>query len=193
MPFKAPQVSGCPKNWAEMDGDERKRYCQHCSLHVHDISAMPRQEAEKILAEADGRLCVTYLADSQGNLLTLDEVKAAGYDVEKIPMRSMEPGQDHHEDHSHKAKPAPLARSRWSVSWLLTGLTASFASVLALTGCTTMATPPSGHDTAGFATPPPAVDGKEVQVTKDQPPREMGRTKVEYRTVGIIAPTPPPK
>ncbi|QOV91826.1 hypothetical protein [Humisphaera borealis] len=48
----------CPASWDAMTGDNRSRFCQACQLQVHDLTAMPREEAERLVCEAAGRLCV---------------------------------------------------------------------------------------------------------------------------------------
>jgi hypothetical protein len=56
----------CPKRWSELVGDDRRRFCSACSLHVTNLSAMTRTEAEGFLAASNGRVCVTYVADGKG-------------------------------------------------------------------------------------------------------------------------------
>lgn len=65
----------CPKSWDEMQGDARTRFCTACSLHVHNLSALPREEGEALLAaRATGgaRLCVTYARRADGTLVTAE-------------------------------------------------------------------------------------------------------------------------
>lgn len=40
----------CPMKWEELKGDGRRRYCESCELHVHDLSAMSRGERKALLA-----------------------------------------------------------------------------------------------------------------------------------------------
>ncbi len=56
----------CDVPWASMRGTDRKRFCDQCDKHVHDLSAMTREEAASVVQ--DGR-CVQYRADADGNLL----------------------------------------------------------------------------------------------------------------------------
>ncbi len=44
-------ASPCSMKWEDMEGDDRTRFCRECSLHVHNISAMSRAEAERFLHE----------------------------------------------------------------------------------------------------------------------------------------------
>ena len=34
----------CSQPWDTMKGDERRRFCEACGLHVHNLSAMTAQE-----------------------------------------------------------------------------------------------------------------------------------------------------
>ena len=38
-------ASPCTADWNTMAGDERRRFCTSCRLHVHDLSAMTAAEA----------------------------------------------------------------------------------------------------------------------------------------------------
>ena len=59
--------------WEEVDGDERKRFCNQCSLHVHNLSAMRQEEAQSFLEERTSsgeRLCVTFEKRADGSLVS---------------------------------------------------------------------------------------------------------------------------
>jgi hypothetical protein len=60
----------CPADWDKMVGDERMRYCGQCSLHVYNLSGMTKREAEGLVANAEGRLCVRYYRRADGSILT---------------------------------------------------------------------------------------------------------------------------
>jgi ankyrin repeat protein len=60
----------CPADWAEMRGNECVRFCQHCNLNVHNLSALTRPEAEKLVRRARGRICIRYYRRPDGALLT---------------------------------------------------------------------------------------------------------------------------
>jgi hypothetical protein len=62
----------CPADWNEMQGDERTRFCQGCKKHVHNLSAMQRDEAQRLVCEAAGNLCVRMTIDSAGTIVTVD-------------------------------------------------------------------------------------------------------------------------
>jgi hypothetical protein len=60
----------CPADWEKMVGDERMRYCGQCSLHVYNLSGMTKREAESLVSNAEGRLCVRYYRRADGSILT---------------------------------------------------------------------------------------------------------------------------
>ena len=62
----------CPANWDAMNGDASKRFCGQCQHHVHNISEMTTEEAAALLENRTGRLCIRYVKDSDGTLLTRD-------------------------------------------------------------------------------------------------------------------------
>jgi hypothetical protein len=55
-----------------MDGGDRVRFCSQCQLHVYNLSAMNRREAELLLARREGRLCVRLYRRADGTVLTQD-------------------------------------------------------------------------------------------------------------------------
>jgi hypothetical protein len=63
-------ASPCPANWNEMYGNERKRFCGDCKLNVYNLSDMTRQEAENLLLNSEGRLCVRFFRRADGTVLT---------------------------------------------------------------------------------------------------------------------------
>lgn len=65
-------ASPCPANWNEMVGDERRRYCGECKLNVYNLSGMTRHEAENLILDSEGRLCVRFYRRSDGTILTKD-------------------------------------------------------------------------------------------------------------------------
>ena len=62
----------CPAEWDAMRGDDRVRFCKHCSLNVYNISGMTRADAEALVAEKEGRLCVRFYRREDGTVLTID-------------------------------------------------------------------------------------------------------------------------
>lgn len=49
-----------------MTGDAKCRFCEHCQLHVHNLSAMRVRERRKFLKGNSGKVCITYLAGADG-------------------------------------------------------------------------------------------------------------------------------
>ncbi len=62
----------CRMSWDAMKGDERTRFCGACNLNVYNLSGMSREEAEKLVATADGRVCVRFFRRQDGTVLTED-------------------------------------------------------------------------------------------------------------------------
>ena len=65
-------ASPCDADWDQMFGNEVVRHCQQCRLNVYNLSAMTRDEAERIVFEAEGRLCVRFYRRKDGTVLTRD-------------------------------------------------------------------------------------------------------------------------
>lgn len=73
-------ASPCPMRWEDMrpaDGErDRRRFCDHCSLHVHNIAALTRDEAETLLRESlgqpGGSICAQLHRRADGTILTRD-------------------------------------------------------------------------------------------------------------------------
>lgn len=62
----------CDARWEHMTGDARVRFCGQCSKNVYDLSAMPRAEAELLLQEKEGALCVRLHRRADGTVITAD-------------------------------------------------------------------------------------------------------------------------
>src|SRR5712691_6823939 len=60
----------CDADWDSMSGNDQVRFCEHCNLHVTDLSSMTRQEATRLVARAEGRLCVRYIQRPGGGILS---------------------------------------------------------------------------------------------------------------------------
>lgn len=59
----------CPKNWDEMTGNDTRRFCEHCQLHVTNLSAMPPRERDGFVAEvrrSGESVCVGYELNPDG-------------------------------------------------------------------------------------------------------------------------------
>lgn len=53
-----------------MSGDAKRRFCEHCQLHVHNLSAMSPGERTQFVAESGGRACITYEIRPDGTMIT---------------------------------------------------------------------------------------------------------------------------
>src|SRR6188472_3153808 len=65
-------ASPCSADWEQMYGDDRKRFCGDCKLNVYNLSGMTRDEAETLITNAEGRLCVRFYKRSDGSVITRD-------------------------------------------------------------------------------------------------------------------------
>src|SRR4051812_9388977 len=65
-------ASPCKANWDQMEGDDRARFCSDCKLHVYNLSAMTRAEAESLISGSQGRLCTRFFRRADGTILTQD-------------------------------------------------------------------------------------------------------------------------
>lgn len=65
-------ASPCPADWNEMYGDNRKRFCGECKLNVYNLSGMTPDEAQTLVTNAEGRLCVRYYQRADGTVITAD-------------------------------------------------------------------------------------------------------------------------
>jgi len=62
--------SPCSQDWNSMIGNDRVRFCEHCSLHVHNISEMTPAKALRLVENSQGRICVRYYHDPNGAVVT---------------------------------------------------------------------------------------------------------------------------
>lgn len=65
-------ASPCHVGWERMNGDERVRFCEQCSLHVYDISALTRTEVASLIEKTEGRICARLHRRADGTVLTRD-------------------------------------------------------------------------------------------------------------------------
>jgi len=65
-------ASPCTVPWTDMKGDDKVRHCDHCRLHVYNLSAMTRADAERLVNEREGRTCVLLYRRADGTVLTQD-------------------------------------------------------------------------------------------------------------------------
>lgn len=73
IPLESIQIAKpCRADWAAMTGDERARFCGSCHKNVYDLSSMTRAEAEALILEKEGRLCVRLYRREDGTVITSD-------------------------------------------------------------------------------------------------------------------------
>jgi hypothetical protein len=64
----------CHVSWdymTEVEGD-RVRFCRDCQKRVYNLSALSQAEAEGLLRQHEGNLCVRYYQRKDGTILTTD-------------------------------------------------------------------------------------------------------------------------
>ena len=69
-------ASPCSEDWNEMRGSDQARFCSHCAKDVHDLSAITRKQAKKIVAEAaqsGNKICVRYVRKPNGQIKTAEQ------------------------------------------------------------------------------------------------------------------------
>jgi hypothetical protein len=62
----------CTADWDEMTGDARVRFCGKCEKNVYNVSAMTRDEAEALIRDKEGRLCIRMYQRKDGTVITAD-------------------------------------------------------------------------------------------------------------------------
>lgn len=55
--------SPCSEEWERMKGNDRVRFCDHCSKDVKNLSAITRKEAMRLVRASGGDLCIRYIAN----------------------------------------------------------------------------------------------------------------------------------
>jgi len=70
--FRLRVASPCTADWSAMQGDDRVRFCGQCEKNVYNISALTHGEAEELIREKEGKLCVRFYQRTDGTVLTAD-------------------------------------------------------------------------------------------------------------------------
>jgi len=65
-------ASPCNASWAAMSGDDKSRYCGKCEKNVYNLSAMTREEAELLMLDKEGDLCIRLYRRADGTVITAD-------------------------------------------------------------------------------------------------------------------------
>jgi hypothetical protein len=65
-------ASPCTESWDEMTGDDRVRFCASCRKDVYNLAGMARDEAERLVRERAGDVCIRLYKREDGTVLTSD-------------------------------------------------------------------------------------------------------------------------
>lgn len=65
-------ASPCQADWQKMVGSESVRFCGDCKLNVYNISQLTTQQAEDLIRQTEGHLCVRYFKRADGTVLVQD-------------------------------------------------------------------------------------------------------------------------
>ncbi|HWF44775.1 MAG TPA: hypothetical protein VG537_09050 [Candidatus Kapabacteria bacterium] len=65
-------ASPCSAEWSSMAGSDTARFCGECKKHVYNLSLLTRAEANELIREKEGRLCVSIYRRIDGTVLTAD-------------------------------------------------------------------------------------------------------------------------
>jgi len=65
-------ASPCHASWDDMTGDDRSRFCSQCAKQVYNLSGLSREEAERLVQESEGPMCVRFYRRADGTILTED-------------------------------------------------------------------------------------------------------------------------
>ncbi|MCA9575326.1 MAG: hypothetical protein R3B40_19380 [Polyangiales bacterium] len=65
-------ASPCRESWEGMQGDDRVRHCGKCDKNVYNLSALEPHQAEALLREREGELCVRFYRRADGTVMTSD-------------------------------------------------------------------------------------------------------------------------
>lgn len=60
----------CKADWDDMIGDNRVRFCGQCQKNVYNLSNMTRKEAERLVTNREGSMCVRFYKRSDGTVIT---------------------------------------------------------------------------------------------------------------------------
>lgn len=67
-------VEPCHEPWDAMRPvDPSRRHCASCAKHVHDVAAMTRAEAERLMSSPTTDLCIRFMRDGNGRVLTRED------------------------------------------------------------------------------------------------------------------------
>lgn len=67
----------CHQGWDTMPGDDRKRFCESCGKHVHNLTAMRPHEIVTLFQDDDASVCGRVARRSDGTLYIPDDAGSA--------------------------------------------------------------------------------------------------------------------
>ena len=80
----------CPMAWSQLQGDEKKRHCAQCQLHVHNAEELTRREAEALVQESEDRVCMRIVLDGEGQpLFKPEELEPAAAQASKMRLAGL--------------------------------------------------------------------------------------------------------
>ena len=62
----------CSESWDGMVGDDQVRFCGGCLKNVYNISAMTTREAQELIADKEGDVCIRMFQRRDGTLINAD-------------------------------------------------------------------------------------------------------------------------
>lgn len=65
-------ASPCAMSWEDMTGGDRVRFCAACQKNVFNLSGMKRSDAQRLVADTDGKMCIRFYRRADGTVLTAD-------------------------------------------------------------------------------------------------------------------------
>lgn len=89
LSFKPTIASPCEESWTAMQGGSRERHCQLCDKQVHNFAAMTSREIERVVREADGKLCARITRRGDGSLVMLDAGPRASIAAQVVASASL--------------------------------------------------------------------------------------------------------
>ena len=78
----------CPADWDQMTGDDRVRHCDQCDLNVYNLSDMTRRDAETLIQQNEGQMCVQLYKRHDGTVITADCPRGVAAAARRIVRKS---------------------------------------------------------------------------------------------------------
>src|SRR5882724_3213395 len=74
----------CTTDWDSMIGNDQVRFCEHCAKSVHNLSSMTIAQAEKLVMQSNGKLCIRYQRLEDGTITTVDDSRPLYHLARKV-------------------------------------------------------------------------------------------------------------